>query len=117
MRDIEFCDGKNPTPVRDWHPSKCGRSKALNNEMTKLLCQDGKKKATHATKAVLRDLIQQILPNCNLSYRKTWALLARAGGLCAAGDKSGEHYVDAQRKFGKLGKGEESDEEENDSGI
>jgi len=116
-RSIECCDAAKPTPIREWYPTLCNPRKA-NAYMVKLLSKDGSKKAAvHARKGVIQELVNGILGRGKtaLSTRKTWALLARAGGVGAAGERSGVYFVDARRKMGKLGKKEESDEEEEGS--
>ena len=56
----------------------------------------------HARKVVLQELVNGILERGKtaLSTCKTWALLARAGGVGAAGEQSGVYFVDA--RTGKL---------------
>ena len=112
-RTIHDCNPQDPTPIGEWYPAKCGRSKALNASMIKLLTQDAKKKATRCTQGVLKGMGKRVLGEgkVSMSGRKVWEMMARAGGMCAAGE-GGKYFKEAKEKLGKLGKGEESDEEE-----
>ena len=50
-----------------------------------------------------------------ISERKVWSVLARAGGMCALGDQGGWIFEIARGQF-KHTAGEESEDEEKDSG-
>ena len=110
-RSIKDCDPSNPTPIGEWEPANSQRSKKLNNSMIKMLDQH-KKVKFHPKKVALSELAYELFGSSKvLSERKTWMLFARAGGLCATGDRADVYFMDARRKYGKLPKNEESDEE------
>jgi len=110
-RTIQDCDPEDPTPIKDWDPAKGCRSKKVDARMVKLLIQEGKKKATRTTQGVLREIGRRILgKEGRMSERKVWALMARAGGMCAAREEL-NHFKGAQ-KLSKLAEGEETDEQE-----
>eukprot|EP00112_Aurelia_sp_Birch-Aquarium-sp1_P012875 Seg2713.2 transcript_id=Seg2713.2/GoldUCD/mRNA.D3Y31 product="hypothetical protein" protein_id=Seg2713.2/GoldUCD/D3Y31 len=110
-RSIKDCDPSNPTPIGEWEPANSERSKKLNNSMIKMLDQH-KKVKFHPKKVALSELAYELFGSSKvLSERKTWMLFARAGGVCTTGDRADVYFMDARRKYGKLPKNEESDEE------
>ena len=113
-RSIDDCHPDDPTSFGKWSAVTSNHCDRL---VVKLLDQDGKKKAVHAKKGALKELGSSLFQKSGvMSERKIWMLFARAGGLCTTGDKTGVYFNDARRKYGKLPKNEDSDNEEDDTG-